>query len=155
MHTAQASPVVGLIEDGPFRHLRNPLYLGTFLHTLALALLMPASGAVFTIVLIGLLQIRLILAEEPYLSEQLGSSYAAYCALVPRIVPALKPRIAAAGMKPHWPQAFVGEIYFWGVAGSFAFAGWGYNTQPLLKCVLVSFGLSLVATAFAPKPQMA
>src|SRR5882672_3058214 len=30
----------GIVAAGPYRHLRNPLYLGTFLHTFALALLM-------------------------------------------------------------------------------------------------------------------
>ena len=33
-----------VIADGPYRFLRNPLYLGTFLHTFAVALLMPPSG---------------------------------------------------------------------------------------------------------------
>ena len=35
-----------VVADGPYRRLRNPLYLGTFLHTFALALLMPRSGAI-------------------------------------------------------------------------------------------------------------
>src|ERR1700677_1203419 len=62
MHTAQAAPATGMLHDGPFRYVRNPLYLGTFLHTLALALLMPLSGAIFAIVAIGVLQARLIFA---------------------------------------------------------------------------------------------
>ena len=39
----------GVVADGPYRHMRNPLYLGAWVHTLALALLMPASGALFTV----------------------------------------------------------------------------------------------------------
>ena len=64
----------GMLQDGPFRYVRNPLYLGTFLHTLALALLMPLSGAIFCIVAIGVLQLRLIFAEEPFSQRKAGSS---------------------------------------------------------------------------------
>jgi len=37
----------GIVAAGPFRRTRNPLYLGTFLHALGLALLMPPTGAIF------------------------------------------------------------------------------------------------------------
>jgi len=146
MHTAQAAGD-GILKDGPFGHLRNPLYLGTFLHTLALALLMPRSGAIFTILTIGLLQIRLILAEEAFLGPKLGAPYAAYCKLVPRLLPSIRRKVAATGLTPRWPQAFLGEIYFWGVAACFAFLGWRYNALLLIQCVIVSAGLSLVSRA--------
>jgi hypothetical protein len=45
-------------------------------------------------------------------------------------------------------QAAVGEIYMWGVAGSFAVLGWRYNAFLLTKCVVISLGVSLVARAF-------
>jgi protein-S-isoprenylcysteine O-methyltransferase Ste14 len=151
MHTSAAT--AGILQDGPFRHLRNPLYLGTFLHTLALSLLMPRSGAIFAIVSIGVLQLRLIFAEEPFLTAKLGSAYEAYCALVPRLLPALRPRAASTGLKPRWMQAFLGEIYMWGVAGSFAFAGWRYNAWMLTQCVIVSFGVSLVVRALVSQPR--
>ena len=138
-----------VVADGPYCHVRNPLYLGTFVHTLALALLMPVSGAVFTIALIGLFQLRLILAEEPFLSTKLGASYFAYCAKVPRLLPAMRARVAAGRMQPRWGQAVVAEIYMWGVAGSFAVLGWRYNALLLTKCVVVSLGISLVARAFS------
>jgi protein-S-isoprenylcysteine O-methyltransferase Ste14 len=137
-----------VVSDGPYRYVRNPLYLGTMMHTLALALLMPASGACFAIVMIGFFQIRLILAEESFLGTKLGEAYFAYCAKVPRLLPALRPRVAAGGMRPRWMQAAVGEIYMWGVAGSFAVLGWRYNAFLLTKCVVISLGVSLVARAF-------
>jgi len=151
MHAAEASPATGMLQDGPFRHTRNPLYLGTFLHTLALALLMPVSGAIFAIVATGVLEIRLILAEETFLAAKLGAPYEAYCALVPQILPSLRTRIATTGRKPRWPQAVLGEIYMWGVAVSFAVAGWRYDAGLLVKCVIVSLGVSLVARAFVPQ----
>jgi protein-S-isoprenylcysteine O-methyltransferase Ste14 len=141
----------GVVADGPYRYVRNPLYIGTFLHTLALALLMPISGAVFAIIAIGLFQVRLILREEPFLTDRLGASYAAYCAKVPRLLPALRPQVPASGQEAVWGQAVLGEVYFWGVAGSFAIAGWWYNALLLMQCVLVSLGLSLVARAFVAK----
>ncbi len=152
MHTAadRNSAAPAIIEAGPYRHLRNPLYLGTILHTFALALLMPRSGALFVIVLIPLLQLRLILAEEPFLLSRLGASYAAYCSLVPRLLPSLRARIAAQPLVPRWPQAMLGEIYMWGVAVSFAVAGWRYNAWLLIQCVVVSFGVSLIARAVRP-----
>ena len=152
MHTAESAPTTGMLQDGPFRRTRNPLYLGTFLHTLGLALLMPPSGAIFAIVAIGLVQIRLILAEEAFLTAKLGAPYAAYCALVPQILPSIKAKIAGTGLTPRWAQAFLGEIYMWGVALSFAIAGWRYDAMLLIKCVIVSLGVSLMARAFAPQP---
>jgi len=151
MHTSEAAPTTGMLQDGPFRHTRNPLYLGTFLHTLALALLMPVSGAAFAIVAVAIVQIRLILAEESFLTAKLGQPYAAYCRQVPQILPSIKAKIAGTGLRPRWPQAFRGEIYMWGVALSFAAAGWRYDAVLLIKCVIVSFGVSLIARAFAPQ----
>ena len=151
MHTA--SHASGLLQDGPFRHLRNPLYVGTFLHTLALSLLMPRSGAIFTLVAIAVLQMRLILGEEAFLGARLGSAYAAYCALVPRVIPRLRPRVAPTGQAARWPQAMLGEIYMWGVALSFAVLGWRYNASLLIQCVLVAFGIALVARALVKSPE--
>jgi protein-S-isoprenylcysteine O-methyltransferase Ste14 len=138
----------GILKDGPFAHLRNPLYVGTFLHTLALSLLMPPTGALFAIAAIAGLQSWLIAAEETFLRQTLGTPYLAYCALVPSIVPSLRARIPASGSRPRWPQAILGETYFWGVALALALGGWFYNPALLTQCVVVSVGVSLVARAF-------
>jgi protein-S-isoprenylcysteine O-methyltransferase Ste14 len=140
-----------IIAAGPFRYVRNPLYLGNFIHTLALALLMPPSGAVFCILAISLFQLRLIAAEESFLSAKLGETYLAYCAKVPRLFPALTPRVPASTLQPKWPLAFLGEIYVWGVVVTFATLGWRYNSILLIKGVLISLGLSLIVRAFLPK----
>ena len=161
MHTAVSPtpfagpPVDGIVADGPYRRMRNPLYLGTFVHTLALALLMPRSGAIFAIVATGLLQLRLIFGEEAFLAGRLGEAYKAYCRLVPRLVPALRARVAPGGQVAHWGQAFLGEIYMWGVAASFALLGWRYNASLLVQAVVVSFGVSLVLRAVLPKESAA
>jgi protein-S-isoprenylcysteine O-methyltransferase Ste14 len=138
----------GVVADGPYRYLRNPLYLGTWANTVALALLMPVSGAIFAIAGIVLFQFRIILAEEEFLAAKLGGAYVAYCARVPRIVPALRPRVPASGVRAQWGRAAVAEIYMWGSAASFAVLGWRYNAQLLLQCVLVWLGVSLIVRAF-------
>jgi protein-S-isoprenylcysteine O-methyltransferase Ste14 len=150
MHTAGA----GIVEAGPFRYLRNPLYVGTFLHTLALALLMPRSGAIFTIVAVGVLQVRLILAEESFLKEQLGAAYVAYRALVPSVWPVVRPKIAQTANVPRWGQAVLGEIYMWSVAACFAVLGWRYNALLLIQGVIVSLGIAMLVRAFAPQPRL-
>jgi len=85
-----------MLADGPYRRTRNPLYLGTLLHTIGIAILMPPSGAVFTIALLWIFEVRLALAEEPFLTARFGQPYLDYKAAVPRFQP---PRIPA-GSRP-------------------------------------------------------
>jgi hypothetical protein len=135
---------VGVVQAGPFRYMRNPLYVGTWLMTLALALLMPPSGAVFAVVTIVLFQLRLILAEEAFLSARLGEAYREYLARVPRLFPALRARVPATAVRPRWGQAVLSEIFPWGIAVSFAAVGWQYNAQLLERCVLVCLGVWMI-----------
>ena len=149
----------GVIAEGPFRYMRNPLYVGTFLFTLALALLMPPSGALFAVVAIGLMQVRLIFAEEPFLLAKLGPAYAAYCARVPRVLPSgRKPAHGgetamngAPGIVPLWGQAVVGESLMIGVAVVFVALGWRYDAWLLTKGVVVALGVSIVLRALFVK----
>ena len=140
-----------VLADGPFRHVRNPLYLGTFLNTLALSLLMPPTGAIVAILLIGLLQLRLVGAEEPFLLNNLGEPYKLYCVAVPRFLPSLRPRIASAGTQPNYRNGVLSEIFVIGCAISFIVLGWNFNSTLLLKGVLISLGLSIIARAFMPR----
>ena len=140
-----------VVADGPYRFLRNPLYLGTFLHTFAVALLMPPSGAVFAIVAIAIEQLRLIGGEESFLQGKLGQSYMDYKAKVPGLWPSLRAKVPASGTRPAWPMAVLGEIYFWGVAIAFASVGMRYNALLVTQGVMISVGVSLVARAFVPK----
>ena len=155
METAQLTtpaslPTGGILTDGPYGHLRNPLDLGTFLHTLALSLLMPRSGAIFAIVVIGIMQIRLILGEEDYLSQKLGAPYLAYCELVPRLFPSLRRKAARTDRLPKWGQAFLAEAYFWAVPIAYATLGWDYNAARLIQGVIVAFGIQIVCIALIP-----
>jgi protein-S-isoprenylcysteine O-methyltransferase Ste14 len=139
-----------VVAAGPYRHLRNPLYLGTFIHTFALALLMPPSGAIFCVAAVFLFQLRLIAGEESFLTAKLGEPYLAYRAKVPSLFPAIAPRVPASTTQSNWPTAFLGEIYMWGVVITFAALGWRYNSMLLIKYVLISLGVSLIVRAFLP-----
>jgi len=102
-----------LLADGPFRHVRNPLYFGNILLAFGMGTTMSREG--FFVLVIGMYIIvyRLILREESELSESQGESYRAYCAAVPRLLPSIFPRVAAAGNVPHWLDGFLGELMFW------------------------------------------
>jgi protein-S-isoprenylcysteine O-methyltransferase Ste14 len=156
----------GMVAEGPYRLMRNPLYVGSWLGTVALALLMPPSGAVFTLVVLIGFQVRLILGEEAFLRAKLGEGYVRYCAEAPRVFPKLrKPTspvrdpfgelragcstssgqvVGHPGARARWGQAALAEVAMWGVAASFAVLGWQYNANLLLRGVLVSLGVSLV-----------
>jgi protein-S-isoprenylcysteine O-methyltransferase Ste14 len=142
-----------VVADGPYRYVRNPLYVGTWIFTLALALLMPPSGAILTLVVVVFFQVRLILGEEAFLRERLGEPYVAYCEKVPRLWPSLRPRVSASGARPHWARAALAEIFMWGMTASFAVLGWRYDANLLVQCVLVWLGVSLIVKAMRPKEE--
>jgi protein-S-isoprenylcysteine O-methyltransferase Ste14 len=139
-----------VLADGPYRFVRNPLYLGSYLTIAALAILMPPSGAAAGLVLLAVFILRLILGEEAFLAPKLGQPYVAYRRAVPRLIPSPWPRVAQGGRRPNWVGALLGEVFPLGVVVSFAAFSWQYNSNLLIQAVLVSFGLSLVVRAFLP-----
>jgi len=142
-----------MFADGPYRRTRNPLYLGTLLHTIGLAILMTPSGAIFAIALIWIFQFRLALAEEPFLTARFGKPYLDYKAAVPRFLPSLRARVVAAGQQPHWLQAMLGELYFIAAFLVVAIFGWNFNAQLLRRGILIALGVWLIVIAFMPRKQ--
>ena len=102
-----------VLADGPYRFVRNPLYLGTFLQAVGFSLLASRLGAVLLVSLMGIFVWRLMGREEAELAASQGERYRAYRAAVPKLIPALRPRLPAGGRAPAWGQAFVGEIFSW------------------------------------------
>jgi protein-S-isoprenylcysteine O-methyltransferase Ste14 len=139
---------------GPYRRVRNPLYLGSWLMFAAISVLMPPTGALVAMILLTVVLFRLILGEEAFLTAQLGEPYLAYKRAVPRLIPSLRPRVASGGQRPGWGRALLGETMPLGVLVSFAAFSWQYNAVLLTRAVLISFGLSLVMRALIlPGPQ--
>jgi protein-S-isoprenylcysteine O-methyltransferase Ste14 len=136
-----------VVASGPYRYLRNPLYLGLWFMVAALAFLMPPSGALFAMALITFFQLRLILGEEAFLTQRIGDSYLAYKRAVPRLVPRLRGAPAAAGEKPQWLRAFLTELTPIGVFVALTFFSWSYNNRMMVRVILIFFGISLVMRA--------
>jgi protein-S-isoprenylcysteine O-methyltransferase Ste14 len=136
-----------VVADGPYRHVRNPLYMGNWLMVAAIALLMPPTGAAVAMVLLSVFLFRIILGEEAFLAARLGEPYLAYKRAVPRLLLSPRARVAAGGERPRVGRAMLSEITPLGVLVSFAALSWQYNASLLERAVLVSFGLSLVTRA--------
>lgn len=141
-----------VVAAGPYRYLRNPLYFGSFLFALAMAMLMPPSGAVFAVAAFAMQFTRLILREESFLAAQQGEAYLAYKSLVPRFFPSLTPRVSQAAARPHWKQALLAESFQLTMTACFAVLAWRYDAQILIRALLICFGVSLVVRALAVRP---
>jgi protein-S-isoprenylcysteine O-methyltransferase Ste14 len=144
-----------VMAGGPYRFLRNPLYLGSVACALGISILMPPSGAVAFLIAIPIFYFRLLLAEEDYLAQRLGAPYQEYRRLVPRLIPTLRPRVAAPAAEPRWLEGLLGETFAVGAALCMAALAWRYEPELLDRCLLVCFGLSLIARALLPKAQAA
>jgi len=142
---------VAVMASGPYRYVRNPLYLGLWFMVAAIVFLMPPSGALVTMLLITLFQVRLILGEEAFLAAQLGEPYVAYRRAVPRLIPRLRGAPAAVPVKPQWLRAIFSELTPVGVFVALAFFSWTYDNRLMARVVLIAFGASLVARAFVPR----
>jgi len=81
-----------LVTDGPYRYVRNPIYLGSFVFILALGVLaanwLLLVPALFLIVLVH----RQIPNEEAMLLDRFGDEYREYWKRTPRLLPGLKRR---------------------------------------------------------------
>jgi protein-S-isoprenylcysteine O-methyltransferase Ste14 len=125
-----------LVADGPYRYLRNPLYLGLILIAFGIALAASRSGFVVLVLGVTIFQYRLTLREERALKATQGESYRRYLAAVPRMIPSLRPRVPAGGMRPRWGQAFYGELFMWGFALVFVlFVATGNNRILMWGCI--------------------
>jgi protein-S-isoprenylcysteine O-methyltransferase Ste14 len=112
-----------LRADGPYRHVRNPLYFGNVLMSVGMALFAPVIGCPVILLGIPLLCYRLIGREEASLEADQGERYRAYMRAVPRLWPSIRARIPASGDKPDWASAFAAEAFFLSFAsGVIAFA---------------------------------
>ena len=102
-----------LVADGPYRRVRNPLYLANLPLAAGVGMLTSRSGWFVLVAAMWVFCYRLILREEEGLLRSQGESYRAYRKSVPRFWPALTPRLASGGSQPRWGQALAGEMIFW------------------------------------------
>jgi protein-S-isoprenylcysteine O-methyltransferase Ste14 len=140
----------GVMADGPYRYVRNPLYLGLWFMIAAMSFIMPVTGALVAMILLTFFLMRLILGEEAFLAARLGEPYQAYLGSVPRLVPRLGTTLSPSGSRPRWGLAALSELTPIGVFFTLAVLSWRYDNELMLRAILISFGLSLVVRAFVP-----
>jgi protein-S-isoprenylcysteine O-methyltransferase Ste14 len=140
-----------VMADGPYRYLRNPLYIGLWCMVIAATFLMPVTGALFAGILITIFAVRLTLGEEAFLKAQSGDSYPAYLRAVPRFVPRFRGAPAPAGAKPHWLRSLLAELTPVGVLIAILVYARDYNLELAGRVILVFFGASLVVRAVMPR----
>lgn len=136
-----------VVAAGPYRYVRNPLYLGGWLLAAGASILMPPSGAALFLVSYSIFVLILIFAEERFLSARQGDSYQQYRRRVPRLLPRLVPGNFPSPPRPRWLQALLAEIYPVGFALCFGIFAWRYNARILIQCLLICYGLSLISRA--------
>jgi protein-S-isoprenylcysteine O-methyltransferase Ste14 len=102
-----------LVADGPYRRVRNPLYLANLFLAAGFGVMASRVGWAFMVLGMWVVCYRLILREEDGLRKTQGESYAAYLKAVPRLWPSIAPRVPASGTPLRWGQAFGGESLFW------------------------------------------
>ena len=107
-----------LVADGPYRQVRNPLYFANVLMVIAMGAMMSRLGFFVAVVIMLVFCYRLILREEAELEANQGEEYKAYRNAVPRLWPALWPRIASAGHQARWADGFKAESWYWGFAAA-------------------------------------
>jgi protein-S-isoprenylcysteine O-methyltransferase Ste14 len=101
---------------GPYRFVRNPLYLGNITLALGMGLLAPPIGA--ALVVIGNLVFVnwLCTVEERFMARTHGEIYRQYCAEVPRLIPHIWPIGRSAGApRASFAIGFRTEIVFLGL----------------------------------------
>jgi len=142
-----------VMAAGPYRYIRNPLYLGGWCMMLAVSLLMPPSGALFTMILVSVFYLRLILGEEAFLGAKLGDPYRVYLRAVPRLFPRLRSSLPRAAAQPHWLVAAFTEINAIGIFVALAFFSWSYDNLLMIKVIVISFGISLILRALVRRGE--
>lgn len=109
-----------LLADGPYRYVRNPLYLGNIFLSLGVGLMASRIGYLILVIGMTVFVIRLILREEADLLRDQGESYRRYFEAVPRLMPSPMPLVPAAGNTAQWGQAVRAELTYWLIAAAMA-----------------------------------
>lgn len=105
-----------LVADGPYRHVRNPLYSANVLLAVGIGALMSRLGFVVAVAAMSAFCYRLILWEEVELQASQGENFARYRLSVPRLWPALRSRVPSSERKARWAEGFKAESWYWGFA---------------------------------------
>jgi len=85
---APFDPPVAFVPSGPYRYVRNPMYIGAALVLAGYGLWQRSAAiAIFALAFLLLFHIFVVLVEEPGLERRFGESYLAYKRSVRRWLP--------------------------------------------------------------------
>jgi protein-S-isoprenylcysteine O-methyltransferase Ste14 len=78
-------PTTTIVESGPYRYTRNPIYLGMFLGLLGLAIAFDTLWLLLLLVAFAIvIRYGVVAREEAYLDRKFGEVYRGYCSRVRR-----------------------------------------------------------------------
>ena len=78
-------PTISIVESGPYRFTRNPIYLGMFLGLIGLAIAFDNLWLLMMLVPFALvIRYGVVAREEYYLARKFGDAYRGYCSRVRR-----------------------------------------------------------------------
>jgi len=137
-----------LLADGPYRYVRNPLYLGNILMAVGVGLMASRIGFLILLFAMTVFVFRLLLREEAELLRDQGESYRSYWAAVPRLVPSLTPRVPSAGNAPHWADGVRAESMYW----LLALAMWAFAITLSLKIFWCFFAVAMASSWLSKRP---
>jgi protein-S-isoprenylcysteine O-methyltransferase Ste14 len=105
-----------LVADGPYRWVRNPLYLANIVMAVGMGAMMSRTGFFLVVLAMLLFCYRLILREEGELRQGQGQDYQRYAEAVPRLFPSARARVASADRSADWAGGLKAELWYWGFA---------------------------------------
>jgi protein-S-isoprenylcysteine O-methyltransferase Ste14 len=87
-------PPKKLVVVGPYRYVRNPMYIGFIVGWIGLWIVFGKATAVAIVIAFAVVlgvALFVVFYEEPTLRHKFGSKYEEYCRNVPRWIPRLRP----------------------------------------------------------------
>lgn len=83
-----ADPSQEFVATGPYKYVRNPIYIGQVVVLVGLGLyLRSVSILIFAVLWFVLLHLFVVCLEEPNLRKKFGAAYEGYCQAVRRWIP--------------------------------------------------------------------
>jgi protein-S-isoprenylcysteine O-methyltransferase Ste14 len=142
-----------LVADGPYRHVRNPLYFANILLAIGMGSMMSRAGFFVAIVTMVVFCYRLILREESDLQASQGEQYQRYRDAVPRLWPSLRPRTNSAGGRASWIDGFKAEFWCWGFAIAVAAFAITLNTTAFFAILAASLAVFWISSSILQKKE--
>jgi len=140
-----------MVADGPYRYVRNPLYLANVLMIIGMGTMMSRVGFLVAVVAMTVICYRLIFREEAELQAAQGESYGEYRKAVPRFVPLLWSRVPSAGGQARWASGFKAELWYWGFA--LAVAGFAITLKQIVFFVILGVSLAVFFMQLGPEQK--